>query len=151
MTKLISSKLFLIVALLIPSMTFANFTITPVKLQVHKDQKITNLTLTNNSNESRSFQLTPFKIVMEKGVEQDHETKDLFVSPLSFKIAPGKTQTIRVAVKENASFQLDDKSYRISVQELPRKLDKEGSHVQVVTKLRIPLTITGNKVEPDLE
>ena len=151
MTKKTFNKLILIIIASIPSLTLANFTISPVMLQMHKDEKITSLTLRNNSNQPINFQLRAYKVVMEKGVETTQETKDLFVSPLSFRVGAGKTQTVRVAVKENASYNVNNISYRISVMELPHKINAEGAHVQLVTEFKIPLTITTEKVQPDLE
>jgi len=144
-------KIFLAGVCLLPTLSFANFTLSPVKLTINKDQKVTALTLSNNSDKPRSFQLITFKIDHKDGHEVDTPTKDIIVTPLSFKVAPGKTQTIRVAIKNEGTYKVDERQYRISVKELPHKLDKEGNHVQLVTEFRVPISITDKKLEGELE
>lgn len=136
---------------LIPSFALANFTISPVKLVINKDQKVTALTLSNNSDKPRSFQLTAFKIDHKDGKEIDTPTKDIIVTPLSFKLAPGKVQTIRVAIKSEGDYKIDERVYRVSVKELPHKANAEGAHVQLVTEFRVPVSITDKKIEGELE
>ena len=136
---------------LLPTLALANFTISPVKLTINKDQKVTALTLSNNSDMPKSFQLTAFKIDHQDGHEIDTHTKDIIVTPLSFKLAPGKTQTIRVAIKNEGTYKIDERVYRVSIKELPHKLGKDGAHVQLVTEFRVPVSISDKKPEGELE
>lgn len=128
----------------------ANFTISPIRLKIQKDEKIGALTLQNNSNEVVSFQLTGYKVESAIGGDVDKETKDLLITPLSFRLAPGKAQLIRVAIK-NSMTEVRENAYRISVRELPHKIKKSGAHVQTVTEFRIPISITHTKDNPEPE
>ena len=47
------------------------------------------------------------------------ETKDLTVTPVMFKIAPGKSQLVRIAIK-NKMYSVMEDGYRVSVKELPK-------------------------------
>jgi fimbrial chaperone protein len=144
-------KLLIVGICLVPSLTLANFTLSPVKLVINKDEKVTALTLSNNSDKPRSFQLTAFKIEHKDGKEIDVPTKDIIVTPLSFKLAPSKVQTIRVAIKNEGDYKIDERVYRVSVKELPHKLNAEGAQVQLVTEFRVPVGITDKKIDGGLE
>lgn len=148
---LINLKMLLLSVCLLPSLAFANFTVAPVNLVINKDQKIAALTLRNNTDQPRSFQLTAFKIDQHDKHEVDTLTKDIIVTPLRFRLAPGKTQTVRVAIKNEGTYPIAERLYRISVKELPRKLNKEGAHVQVVTEFKIPVAITDKSPESELK
>lgn len=92
--QLINKSILLTSVTLLPFIACANFTIAPIKLKIQKDEKITALTLQNNSDKVTSFQLTAFKVESENGQDVDKETKDLLVTPLSFRLAPGDRKSV---------------------------------------------------------
>lgn len=142
-------KLIYFFIVIIPSLSLANLTISPVKLVINKNEKVNSLIIRNNADSPRNFQIRAYKISHENGHEIDTETKDLLVTPLSFKITPGRTQVVRVALKNNSTIEELDRAYRISVQELPHQTKKEGAHVHLVTEFKIPVSITNTKPESD--
>jgi len=110
-------------------------------------KKIAALTLKNDSNEIKHFQLIVFKVEHEHGKEVLKETKDLTVTPVMFKIAPGKSQLVRIAIK-NKMYSVMEDGYRVSVKELPHKVNAEGANVQLVTEFKVPVSIEAdNKKE----
>ena len=114
MKKSFYTKISLLLLCILPSFAYASFTITPVKLKINKDEKIAALTLKNDSKEVKHFQLTIFKVENEHGKEVLKETKDLTVTPVMFKIAPGKSQLVRIAIK-NKMYSVMEDGYRVSV------------------------------------
>jgi fimbrial chaperone protein len=138
MKKIFVTKLVLILVCMIPSFTFANFTVTPVELEINKDKKVSSITLENNNSEDKNFQLTVYK-VSNQG--EYTETKDLQITPMMFKVASGKSQLIRVALNSKALYSIVPKGYVLVVQELPHVIAKKGSHVDVITEFKIPVSI----------
>ena len=57
-----------------------------------------------------------------------------------FKVAAGKSQLVRVAIK-NAMYSVMENGYKVSVKELPHKINAEGAHVQLVTEFKVPVSI----------
>jgi len=148
MKKSFYTKISLLLICILPSFAYASFTITPVKLKINKDEKIAALTLKNDSKEVKHFQLTVFKAENEHGKEVLKETKDLTVTPVMFKIAPGKSQLVRIAIK-NKMYSVMEDGYRVSVKELPHKINAEGAHVRLVTEFKVPVSIEAEKMEAD--
>ncbi len=146
MKKSFYKALNLLLLCVLPSFAYASFTITPVKLKINKDEKIAALTLKNDSNEVKNFQLIVYKVENERGKEILKETKDLTVTPVMFKIAPGKSQLVRIAIK-NKMYSVMEDGYRVSVKELPRKINAEGSRVQLVTEFKVPVSIEAEEIE----
>ena len=140
MKKSFYTKLSLLIFCILPTFAYGSFTITPVKLKINKDEKIAALTLKNDSNEVKHFQLIVYKVENEHGKEVLKETKDLTVTPVMFKIAPGKSQLVRIAIK-NKMYSVMEDGYRVSVKELPHKVNAEGAHVQLVTEFKVPVSI----------
>ena len=99
MKKSFYTKLSLLIFCILPTFAYGSFTITPVKLKINKDEKIAALTLKNDSNEVKHFQLIVYKVENVQGKEVLKESKDLTVTPVMFKIAPGKSQLVRIAIK----------------------------------------------------
>jgi len=140
MKKSFYTKLSLLIFCILPTFAYGSFTITPVKLKINKDEKIAALTLKNDSKEVKHFQLIVYKVENEHGKEVLKETKDLTVTPVMFKIAPGKSQLVRIAIK-NKMYSVMEDGYRVSVKELPHKVNAEGAHVQLVTEFKVPVSI----------
>ena len=140
MKKSFYTKLSLLILCILPTFAYGSFTITPVKLKISKDEKIAALALKNDSNEVKHFQLIVYKVENVQGKEVLKETKDLTVTPVMFKIAPGKSQLVRIAIK-NKMYSVMEDGYRVSVKELPKKINAEGARVQLVTEFKVPVSI----------
>ena len=148
MMKHFLTRFFIILINILPAISYAGYTISPVKVQIDKDKKITTIQLTSTNNEERRFQLTVLKLQSENGKNVFKETKDLLVTPGMFKLAAGKTQTIRMATKDNVMYTEQQDIYKLNIRELPHFDQRltEGSAVQLVTEFQLPVSITGNRV-----
>ncbi|AAY61555.1 fimbria/pilus periplasmic chaperone [Rickettsia felis] len=124
---------------------FASATIVPVNIEISKDNKIATMTVQNNDYTPKKFQLLLLKRVYENGTEEYKETTDLVATPVTFTLHGGKTQLIRLALKNTQNFSTREKDYRIILRELPRRVKLENSvtsTVNLVVQHSIPITIS---------
>ena len=63
-----------------------------------------------------------------------------------FKIALGKSQLVRIAIK-NKMYSVMEDGYRVSVKELPHRINAEGAHVLLVTEFKVPVSIESEQME----
>lgn len=137
-----SLNISLLVTALLASNAFANYTISPLKLNITPEEKITSLSFTNNDEQdSKNFQVTVYQVHNEHGQEVSEETKDLIATPRTFKLGPKMTQLIRVGSR-NASM-VKNVNYKLSIKELPvNKVIVKGQHlVQMLHDYRVPVVI----------
>jgi P pilus assembly chaperone PapD len=154
MLKVIYKKLktILFVICLSPSIIFAGFTITPLNVELSKENKVVNMTLKNTGAEGTSFETQILKATYDKdGKISWVPNDDFIIVPRRDAIAPGGSQTVRLAMKNNIMYSIGDNMYKISAKELPRKMNTKGSQVQLVTEFRIPLKVTENINNKDNE
>lgn len=124
---------------------FASATIVPVNIEISKNNKIATMTVQNNDYTPKKFQLLLLKRVYENGTEEYKETTDLVATPVTFTLHGGKTQLIRLALKNTQNFSTREKDYRIMIRELPRRVKIENnisSTVNLVVQHSIPITIS---------
>lgn len=124
---------------------FASAAIVPVNIEISKNNKIATMTVQNNDYTPKKFQLLLLKRVYENGTEEYKETTDLVATPVTFTLHGGKTQLIRLALKNTQNFSTREKDYRIILRELPRRVKIENnisSTVNLVVQHSIPITIS---------
>jgi fimbrial chaperone protein len=135
-----SKIIILLIACILPSMALANYTITPVKVQIKPNSMMTSLTVHNNNDASRHFQVRVYRILdIKTGKMSEEETKDLVASPSMFKVADKKAQMVRLAVKKPEEA-FKHKHYVVSVKELTHGA-VEANTVKIVTDFRIPVLV----------
>lgn len=133
------TKFFIAILCLAPIAASANYTVTPVNLNIKPGSTMTSLTIQNNGDVQRSFQVRIYQ-TDEKGINlSEEETKDLVASPSMFKAVEKKGQVIRIAVK-NPDVAFKQKRYIVSVIELPREVKGENA-IRLVTDFRVPLFV----------
>lgn len=155
MTKNFLYSNVLLMAAIVPSVALANFSISPVKLYVKPDEKVGAITITNSGDTDTNFQLKLYSWNKEKGKDKMENTSDLIITPLMFNIKPGKSQMVRVGLKNNVRG-ATEKAYRLFIKELPAKKNIKGSAVQMGTTFNVPIFIEPNvhsdgKVDCDLD
>lgn len=143
MSKIFNKLMFaIIVVLFFPILAHAHYTITPVKVHIKTGSMMSSLTINNNNDDARYFQVRIYAV----GDSKDHEieTKDIISSPSMFKVNGKKSQMIRVAVK-NAEEAFKHKHYVLSVKEMPHG-ENEHNTVKFVTDFRIPVILGESEV-----
>lgn len=137
-----------IAVLFFPVLAHAHYTITPVKVHIKNGSMMSSLTVNNNNDDARYFQVRIYAV----GDSKDHEveTKDIISSPSMFKVNGKKSQMIRIAVK-NAEEAFKHKHYVLSVKEMPRG-ENQANTVKFVTDFRIPVVLGDSEMHgADLE
>ncbi len=130
-------KIALFLVLAVPHLVYANYTITPVKIQIKPGSMMSSLTVHNNNDATRYFQVRVYLI--DKTNNAELETRDVISSPSMFKSNPKKSQIVRIAIK-NPEEAFKNKNYVLSIKELPHG-EIENNTVKFVTDFRVPLLI----------
>lgn len=125
---------------LLPSCVFAGYTVAPVQLNLSTEDKISSLVIKNDNKQTTNFQLLLCKKGSEKGKEVCSKTEDLTATPVMFKLGGGKSQLVRVMLKNSMYSNVKD-VYRLMVKEVPHIIKKGGSHVQIISEFNVPITI----------
>lgn len=125
--------------------SYADYSISPVKVIISKEEKITSVNFKNETDQQKSFQLSVYREITEGKKEKLIEAKDLIVTPAIFRLQGGATQLIRIAIKSNLI--REGNKYRLSIKELPSKVLGAGQNVSIVPDFRLPITITDQKIE----
>ncbi len=150
MIKNFYKKLSTLALCLMPSIAFATFTITPINVVIDPANKIANMSLKNDAPEARTFELNVFKVSVQDGREVLTPSDDLLVTPRNTALKPSKTQTIRLSIKDNVMYSKVANGYKISIKELPRKMNVKGSHVQLLSEFQVPVTISDAAAKTDV-
>lgn len=125
--------------------SYADYSISPVKVIISKEEKITSVNFKNETDRQKSFQLSVYRETPEGNKEKLTEAKDLTVTPAIFRLQGGETQLIRIAIKNNLA--REGNKYRLSIKELPPKVIGAGNNISIVPDFRLPITIIDQKVE----
>jgi fimbrial chaperone protein len=125
-----------------------NFTVSPIKLYLAPKTSITKLILTNGDERDCDVQIKVFQWNQdEKGQEAFTETKDIIIYPQIATLKKGEEKIIRIASKLKPGLQ--EKTYRIFVEEIPSKEKEEvtGSAIRFLLNVGVPLFISPLKKE----
>lgn len=138
------NKLALVLALALPTLSYANYTITPVRVNIKPGSMMGSLTVHNNNDSEKRFQIRVYQADETKSKAHEEETKDLVVSPAMFSVAKQKGQMIRIVIKnKDAAFQ--QKHYVLSVKELAHGKE-EANAVKLLTDFRVPIIVGDDTV-----
>jgi P pilus assembly chaperone PapD len=148
MNKIFARAFFLLISL-IPVVAYGNYTVTPVKVHIMLGSTMASLTIQNNNEDDRYFQIRIYRADKDNKEHSAEETKDLVVSPAMFKAVGKKGQIIRVAVK-NPDAAFKQKHYVMSIKELPHGKE-EMNTVKLVTDLRVPILVGEAEEEKEAE
>jgi len=133
------------VLILLPAVSYANFTISPIKVMFKPGMKVSSITVKNDAATDKHFQLSLLKVENKDGADMYVESKDLMLTPVMFKVAAKKSQLVRVAMKEGSDFPKGSK-YVVSIKELPHG-EIEANTVKFVTEFRVPVVFGEEKEE----
>ncbi len=135
-------SLLLLTCLLPGSVLAANFTLSPVRLFFQPGQKTDIINIKNNSAEEIKLQVSSYTWSQDENAKDViTETNDLIAFPKLLSVAPGETRLLRVGSRTNSDLQ--EKLYRIYIEELPGTRATKGNQVSVrtLTKAGIPVFI----------
>lgn len=129
--------------LILPSVSKAEFVISPVKAYLKTGEKVTSISITNNGDSEASFQLEQKKWIKASDKDFYEDSKDLLLTPVIFTLQPGKKQLIRIGLRSETLRADEEKAYRVFVKELPKpKWQQETSAaLNFVLELSIPVFV----------
>jgi fimbrial chaperone protein len=138
---LVASLTFCAFACYFPSVSkAAGWEIDPVRIELSTLQQTAALSIKNTTNQSTSIQIQAVTWAQRDGKDIFAPTKELLVSPPIVTIAPKSEQIIRVALRRNASA-TNELTYRLNLQELPRKQSANFTGVKVALRVTMPVFV----------
>jgi fimbrial chaperone protein len=119
----------------------ATFSVNPTQISLSARASSALLTLRNDSDETLRFQLSAFDWTQGVGGEiQLAATDQVIFFPALLTLAPKEERRIRIGTTAVAGVQ--EKSYRVFVEELPSAdASRTGAAVRVLTKMGIPVFV----------
>lgn len=121
----------------VASSAFADYGISPVKLEINKEKKIASFKFKNNLDIEKFFQVT----IVKKGKDGVNEvSNDLIATPVIFKVLPKRVQLVRITNKKALEEYSKDDEYRVLVKELPQGKVDPGT-VKVISEFSLPIKI----------
>lgn len=142
---LLSSLFF---AMLFASSAWAgNFRVSPVSLEFDSEKKSGVIRLINEGEESLRLQLGAAEWKQdEEGKDRYSETSDVVFFPKIMVVEPGSERVIRVGRKLSPAE--IEKTYRLFVEEIPRRTESEGVRVNIAVRFGVPLFVKPLEEEP---
>jgi len=128
--------------LILPQEVFsANFSVSPVRIFFDSKNRITILTIKNESEEKLTLQLRAYKWQQdEEGKDIYLPTKDIIFFPKIFKIQNDEEKLIRIGTKIPPG--RHEKTYRLYIEEIPEPHTIETTAVRILLKVGVPVFIS---------
>lgn len=92
--------------------------LTPVRVNLSDAAKVAVLTVRNTGSEKSVMQVTLKKWTLDGGTDTYQQSQDLVITPVTFRLAPGAQQIVRVGLRNSAA-PLNEGAYRMLVEEVP--------------------------------
>lgn len=118
----------------------ASYIIDKVNVNLSQRQFIDTLKITNPMQKPADIQTQVVTWTQSGGKEVYAPTSDLIVSPPIMKIAPKRTQLLRVGWRSPAPIQVE-KAYRLFLQEITPNINNEANTVRVKLRMGLPVFI----------
>lgn len=119
----------------------ASFTIDPLKVVLSESQASTVIRVQNTGKDTLTLQLQPRRWRQEPRTERLEPTRELVVTPQIFRIKPGSTQLVRIAMLGKPDPERES-AYRLVFDEIPAPPAADFIGVQVAMQITIPLFIS---------
>jgi fimbrial chaperone protein len=117
----------------------ANFTVTPVRVELSPTQPSVALTVRNDTSDAPVVvQLRTVAWSQKQGEDVYAPTTDVLATPPIFTLAPGATQVVRVGLRHPAASDREV-SYRLYLREVPPPPKAEFAGVQIALELDLPV------------
>lgn len=132
----------LALASLIAGATFADpasagsFKVNPIRIDLPADRQTASLTITNSDAVPVAVRIIALEWTQVNGMDVHKPTSNVIASRPIFTIAPGKTQLVRIHLKNRDSA----RAYRIVLEEIPRQIQVDGQ-IEVTLRLDLPLYV----------
>jgi fimbrial chaperone protein len=125
-----------------------SFRVDPVQIELPPDRQAAALTIANSGTSPVSIRVETLEWSQTGGLDRYAPTGNVIVSPPIFTIPAGKTQLVRVGLRNRAGAH----AYRVIFEEIPNA-KPEGGQVEVALRLNLPLYVesAGKSSKPQLQ
>lgn len=112
----------------------ASFKADPVQINLSAGQNAASLKITNSDAAPVSVRVTAFAWTQVNGSDVYTPTSDVIASPPIFTVPAGKTQLVRIGLRQRSGAG----GYRVIFEEIPRDEPADGQ-IRVLLRLNLPL------------
>lgn len=113
-----------------------SFKVDPVRINLPADRQTASLTIANSDAVPVAVRVVALEWTQVDGTDVHKPTGNVIASPPIFTIAPGKTQLVRIGLKNRDAA----RAYRVVLEEIPRQVPIDGQ-IQVTLRLDLPLYV----------
>ena len=118
----------------------ASFGVSPVRVTLSDDQKISTIIVRNDGTEKVSMQMDVLNWSQEGGDDVLTPTRELIANPPIFTVPPGGKQLIRVGLRRAPDVQRE-LTYRIAIQELAPPPDPDFVGTKMLMRISLPVFV----------
>ena len=118
----------------------ASFGVSPVRVTLSDDQKISTIIVRNDGTERVSMQMDVLNWSQEEGDDVLTPTRELIANPPIFTVPPGGKQLIRVGLRRAPDVQRE-LTYRIAIQELAPPPDPDFVGTKMLMRISLPVFV----------
>ena len=119
----------------------ASFGVSPVRVTLSEDRKISTIIVRNNGAETVSLQMGVLNWSQEEGDDVLTPTRELIANPPIFTLPPGGKQLVRVGLRSSAPDVQRELTYRIVIQELPAPPDPNFAGTKMLLRISLPVFV----------
>jgi fimbrial chaperone protein len=123
--------------------------VTPVAVHLDRANDRATVTVVNSGAEAVIMQVEMIGWKRVAGVDEDVPTSDMVVNPSVFTLPPGRSQLVRVGLRQSAPVQSEG-TYRILLREVPPAPQpgeiRIAGQVRVLMALRVPVYVAPHTV-----
>lgn len=130
----------LVVAMGVVPAQAASLQVSPIRVEFAPTEQAQALNLGNNGSEPLEAQVRVQRWSQDGGNEQLSPADDIVASPAIVRIAPGQRQVVRL-VRAHPVAGGRELSYRVLVDELPKKQAGQGGGLKVLLRYSIPVFV----------
>jgi len=137
------------VALVFSSSVYAgNFAVTPIRLELNTANKSGAITIRNEADNDLNVQIDLYEWTQgENGKDIYKKSDDLIYFPHLARILSGESRVVRIGLRQ-AKPLLQEKQYRLYIEELPGKRKQKGMALAVAVRFGVPVFIKPAEVKP---
>lgn len=117
-----------------------NFSVQPVRVQLSPGQPTASLLVKNGSDEETVVQVQANSWQQTDEGEVLEPTRDLLLTPPIAKIAPGKSQIIRIGLRRNILGR-SELSYRLVLSEIPKPPEAGFTGLRMTLQISLPVFV----------
>lgn len=117
-----------------------SFRVSPVQIHLPEGRAAASLTIVNSDSAPVSVRVTAFAWSQIDGSDVYTPTSDVIASPPIFTIAAGKSQLVRIGLRQRSGAG----GYRVVLEEIPRQQAPDGQ-IKVLLRLNLPLYLLPKK------